>query len=113
MRAKSPLFHVDRIKRPLLIAQGANDPRVKQHESDQIVVALRDKGKDVSYIVAEDEGHGFRAPNNRKALAVAMEKFLSEQLGGRYQEDVRPETAERLSEITVDVSTVELTQSEN
>ena len=111
--ARSPLFKCDQIKCPLLVVHGANDPRVKQHESDQIVTALRDKGKDVSYIVAEDEGHGFRAPNNRKALAVAMEKFLSEQLGGRYQEDVRPETAERLAEITVDVSTVELTHPEN
>ena len=70
-------------------------------------MALRSKDKDVEYIVAPDEGHGFRAPNNRKALAVAMEKFLADHLGGRYQEDVRPETAERLAEITVDVSSVE------
>jgi dipeptidyl aminopeptidase/acylaminoacyl peptidase len=107
--ARSPLFKVDQIEAPLLVVHGANDPRVKQHESDQIVVALREKGKDVEYIVAPDEGHGFRAPGNRKALAVAMEKFLSEQLGGRYQEDVRPDTQQRLDEITVDVSTVEVT----
>ena len=103
---RSPLFHVDQIEAPLLVVHGANDPRVKQHESDQIVVALREKGNDVEYIVAPDEGHGFRAPNHRKALAVAMEKFLSEQLGGRYQVDVRPATQERLDEITVDVSSV-------
>ncbi len=106
--ARSPLFHCDQIKAPLLVVHGANDPRVKQHESDQIVVALRQKGKDVEYIVAPDEGHGFRAPNNRKALAVAMEKFLAKQLGGRFQEDVRPETQTRLDEITVDVSTVKV-----
>jgi len=106
--ARSPLFHCDQIKAPLLVVHGANDPRVKQHESDQIVVALRQKEKDVEYVVAPDEGHGFRAPNNRKALAVAMEKFLAKQLGGRYQEDVRAETQARLDEITVDVSTVEL-----
>ena len=106
--ARSPLFHCDQIKAPLLVVHGANDPRVKQHESDQIVVALRQKGKEVEYVVAPDEGHGFRAPNNRKALAVAMEKFLAKQLGGRYQEDVNSETQARLDEITVDVNTVEL-----
>jgi dipeptidyl aminopeptidase/acylaminoacyl peptidase len=106
--ARSPLFHCDQIKVPLLVVHGANDPRVKQHESDQIVVALRQKEKEVEYIVAPDEGHGFRAPDNRKALAVAMEKFLAKQLGGRYQEDVRPETQQRLDEITVDVSTVKV-----
>ncbi|MEZ4388845.1 MAG: S9 family peptidase [Candidatus Krumholzibacteriia bacterium] len=110
---RSPLFHCDQIKAPLLVVHGANDPRVKQNESDQIVTALRDKGKDVEYIVAPDEGHGFRAPNNRKALAVAMEKFLSKHLGGRYQEDVRPDTQQRLDEITVDVSTVEVHQPGN
>ncbi len=103
---RSPLHKCDQIKAPLLVVHGANDPRVKQHESDQIVVALREKGKAVEYVVATDEGHGFRAPGNRKALAVAMERFLSKQLGGRYQEDVRPETQEVLDEITVDVSTV-------
>lgn len=110
--ARSPLFHCDNITAPLLVVHGANDPRVKQHESDQIVVALRSKGKDVEYIVAPDEGHGFRAPNNRKALAVAMEKFLAKQLGGRVQEDVEPATQQRLDEITVDVGTVTLPAGE-
>jgi len=105
---RSPLFKVDQIEAPLLVVHGANDPRVKQHESDQIVVALREKGKPVEYVVAPDEGHGFRAPGNRKALAVAMEKFLSKHLGGRYQDEVRPETAEQLAAITVDVDTVEV-----
>ena len=71
------------------------------------MVSLRQKSKPVEYLVAPDEGNGFRAPGNRKALAVAMEKFLASHLGGRYQEDVRPETAQRLEEITVDVSGVE------
>jgi dipeptidyl aminopeptidase/acylaminoacyl peptidase len=106
--ARSPLFHCDQIKAPLLVVHGANDPRVKQHESDQIVVALRQKNKPVEYVVAPDEGHGFRAPNNRKALAVAMERFLAKHLDGRVQEDVLPEVKERLDEITVDVSKVEV-----
>lgn len=106
--ARSPLHHVDQIEAPLLVVHGANDPRVKQHESDQIVTALLAKNKPVEYIVAPDEGHGFRAPNNRKALAVAMEKFLAKHLGGRFQEDVRPDTQERLDEITVDVNTVKV-----
>ncbi len=106
--ARSPLFKVDQIKVPLLVVHGANDPRVKQRESDQIVVALRDKGADVEYIVAPDEGHGFRAPDNRMALAVAMEAFLAKHLGGRYQEDVPPDLAMHLAEITVDVDTVSL-----
>jgi dipeptidyl aminopeptidase/acylaminoacyl peptidase len=106
--ARSPLFHCDQIQAPLLVVHGANDPRVTQHESDQIVVALREKGKAVEYIVAPDEGHGFRAPNNRKALAVAMERFLAKQLGGRLQQDVAPDTQKRLDEITVDPKTVVL-----
>jgi len=106
--ARSPLFHCDQIQAPLLVIHGANDPRVKQHESDQIVVALRQKDKPVEYVVAPDEGHGFRAPNNRKAVAVAMERFLAKHLNGRVQEDVLPETQVRLDEITVDVSKVEV-----
>ncbi len=106
--ARSPLFSCDQIKAPLLVVHGANDPRVKQHESDQIVVALRQKDKPVEYVVAPDEGHGFRAPNNRKALAVAMERFLAKHLHGRVQEDVLPETQARLDEITVDVKAVEV-----
>ncbi len=104
--ARSPLFKVDQIQVPLLVVHGANDPRVKQQESDQIVVELREKGHDVEYIVAPDEGHGFRAPNNRKALAVAMERFLAKHLGGRVQDDVLDSTATRLDEITVDVASV-------
>lgn len=104
--ARSPLFQCDNIKAPLLVVHGANDPRVKQRESDQIVVALRQKGKPVEYLVAPDEGHGFRAPGNRLALAAAMEKFLARHLGGRYQETMDEATAKALATISVDVSKV-------
>lgn len=111
LEARSPLSFVDRIRVPLLVIHGANDPRVKQFESDQIVVALRDKGAEVEYLVAPDEGHGFRAPGNRMASAVAIEKFLAKQLGGRAQEDVPGPVAKRLGEITVDVASVKLPES--
>lgn len=81
---RSPLMRVDAIKRPLLIGQGANDPRVKQAESDQIVAAMRAKNISVTYVLYADEGHGFaRAPNRRSFNAVA-ETFLAQCLGGPY-----------------------------
>jgi len=108
LESRSPFYFSERIKVPLLVIQGANDPRVKKAESDSIVVAVRDKGKPVEYLVAPDEGHGFRAPENRMAVAVALEKFLAKHLGGRYQKEVRPEIAERLAKITVDPATVKM-----
>lgn len=99
----SPLFHVDKMNRPLLVVQGANDPRVKQAESDQIVAALREKGKQVSYLLADDEGHGFAKPVNRMAMYFEIERFLAEILGGRYQEDIPEEVEKRLKEIRVDI----------
>jgi len=78
----SPVFHADRIKAPLLVAQGANDPRVKKVESDQIVEALRKRGVDVQYIIKENEGHGFRNEENRFDLYREMEKFLAKHLDG-------------------------------
>ncbi|MBW6491819.1 MAG: S9 family peptidase [Lentimicrobium sp.] len=98
----SPLFSASKISAPLMVVQGANDPRVKQHESVQIVVALRDRGFPVEYIVAPDEGHGFAHPVNNIAMLAAVEKFLSKHLGGRYQESMKPKVAARLKEITVD-----------
>ena len=83
MEAKSPLFRVAQIKRPLLIAQGANDVRVKQQESDQIVSALRKAGKEVEYILFPDEGHGFSNWKNRLVFNRKMEDFLAKHLGGR------------------------------
>lgn len=81
----SPVFHVDKIKVPLLIAQGANDPRVPKAESDQMVEALKKKGIDVPYIVKDNEGHGFRNEENRFDFYKAMEEFLGKHLGGRVE----------------------------
>ncbi len=80
LEAVSPLFHVDNIKAPLLVAQGANDPRVKQQESDQIVQALRGRGIEVPYIVKDNEGHGFHNEENRFELYEAMEEFFAKHL---------------------------------
>ncbi len=83
--ARSPLGRVDAIRTPLLVAQGANDPRVTKREADQIVAALHDRGVDVEYLVKDDEGHGFANPENRLDLYRAMERFLAEHLGGRSE----------------------------
>ncbi|RPD94593.1 S9 family peptidase [Aureibaculum marinum] len=112
IREASPLFSADKITKPLLIIQGANDPRVKQAESDQIVVSMRDSGKDVEYILADDEGHGFRKPNNNMAMWMSIEKFLAKHLGGRYQKDGSEDVVKRLGEITQDVSKVVYTKAE-
>jgi dipeptidyl aminopeptidase/acylaminoacyl peptidase len=90
LKSRSPLFYVDRIKIPLLIAQGANDPRVKQSEAEQIVAALYEKGIDYEYLLFEDEGHGFARPENRLKFYAAAERFLAKHLGGRVQEDEAP-----------------------
>jgi dipeptidyl aminopeptidase/acylaminoacyl peptidase len=82
---RSPITHVSAIKKPLLIAQGANDPRVKQAESDQIVKAMKDKKLPVTYVLYPEEGHGFARPTNRTSFYAIAEGFLSECLGGRYE----------------------------
>lgn len=105
---QSPLTSADNIKTPLMVVQGANDPRVNKRESDQIVIALRDRGFPVEYIVAPDEGHGFARPINNMAMFASAEKFLAKYLGGRYQENMTAEVGARLKEITVDVKTVTL-----
>jgi dipeptidyl aminopeptidase/acylaminoacyl peptidase len=106
MQEASPLFSADKIIKPLLIIQGANDPRVKKAEADQIVVALREKGKQVSYLLADDEGHGFRKPVNNMAMFAETEKFLAGILGGKYQQNMPENIAKRLKEITVDIDMV-------
>jgi len=103
---QSPLTAAAKIKTPLLVVQGANDPRVNKRESDQIVIALRDRGFPVEYLVAPDEGHGFARPVNNMAMFASAEKFLAKYLGGRYQETMTPEVSQRLKEINVDVKTV-------
>ncbi len=85
LNAQSPLFKADRIKVPLLIGQGANDPRVNKRESDQIVAAMRKNGKPVEYIVFPDEGHGFARPENTRRFNAAVEAFLGTYLGGRVE----------------------------
>ncbi len=82
---RSPLTRVDRIRRPLLIGQGANDPRVKQTESDQIVEAMKKRNIPVTYVLFPDEGHGFARPENRTAFNAVAEAFLSKHLGGRFE----------------------------
>ena len=83
---RSPLSKVDQIRIPLLIAQGANDPRVKQAEAEQIVAALRERGIDHEYLLYPDEGHGFAKPGNRLAFYAAAERFLARHLGGRTED---------------------------
>jgi dipeptidyl aminopeptidase/acylaminoacyl peptidase len=83
LESRSPLFKVDRIRIPMLIAQGANDPRVKREESEQIVAAMRQKGIDCEYMLFPDEGHGFAKPENRFKFYAACEAFLARHLGGR------------------------------
>jgi len=85
LKSRSPLFKADQIKIPMLIAQGANDPRVPQAESEQIVAALKEKGIDHQYLLFPDEGHGFARPENRLKFYAAAEEFLAKHLGGRFE----------------------------
>lgn len=85
LEERSPLTRVDQIQRPLLIGQGANDPRVKQAESDQIVSAMQKKQIDVTYVLYPDEGHGFARPENRTSFNAVAEAFLAQHLSGRYE----------------------------
>ena len=97
LKSRSPLTFVDRIAKPLLIAQGANDPRVKKAESDQIVAKMKEKGLPVTYILYPDEGHGFARPENRLAFYGIAEHFLSQHLGGRFEplsDDLKKSSAE-------------------
>ncbi len=84
--SRSPLSRAASIRTPLLIAQGANDPRVKRSESEQIVAALREAGIDHEYLLFPDEGHGFAKPENRLRFYAAAERFLARHLGGRVEE---------------------------
>ncbi len=112
LEEQSPLNSADKIKAPLYVVQGANDPRVKKAESDQIVLKMRELGRQVEYMVAPDEGHGFAGLENRVAMFAAMEKFLAKHLKGRYEEELRPEIKKRLDEITVDINSVTLPKVE-
>ncbi len=99
LKAASPLYKADQITKPLLIAQGANDPRVKQSESDQIVGAMKKAGIPVTYVLYPDEGHGFAKPTNNISFFAIAENFLAECLGGRAEplgEVLKPSTAQIL-----------------
>jgi dipeptidyl aminopeptidase/acylaminoacyl peptidase len=85
LQERSPLNRIDRIVRPLLIGQGANDPRVKASESEQIVAAMKQRGIPVTYVYYPDEGHGFRRPENRRSFTAVVEAFLAKHLGGRCE----------------------------
>ena len=83
--SRSPLSKVNKISKPLLIGQGANDPRVKQTESDQIVKEMKEKGLPVTYVLYPDEGHGFARPENKRSFYAIAEIFLAKFLGGRFE----------------------------
>ena len=85
LKSRSPLTYADRIRKPLLIGQGANDPRVKQAESDQIVQAMQAKNIPVTYVLYPDEGHGFARPENNMSFQAVAEAFLAGNLEGRFE----------------------------
>jgi dipeptidyl aminopeptidase/acylaminoacyl peptidase len=111
LEERSPLYSAAKIKTPLMVVQGANDPRVNRREAEQIVIALRDRGFPVEYLLAPDEGHGFARPVNNLAMFMAVEKFLAGHLKGRYQEGGSPAVVARLEEITVDPKTVVISKT--
>ena len=113
MNKRSPLFRVNRIEDPLLIVQGANDPRVTKREADQMAIALRDRGVKVRYLLAPNEGHGFVNADNRLALYRAMELFFKDCLGGRAQASVAPAIEQHIARLTVNVDTLKLAPRES
>ncbi len=113
LKRQSPLFSADKIEAPLMVVQGGNDPRCKMPESEQIVIAMRDLGRDVEYFVAKDEGHGFLGRENRTAFRVAQEQFFAKHIGGRYQEDVPDDIQQSLDDMWVPIETVELTKPDS
>jgi len=86
LKSRSPLYRVDSIRIPMMVVQGANDPRVKQAEADRVVEAMKAKGLDYEYLLFPDEGHGLARPENRLKFYAAAEKFLAKNLGGRFEE---------------------------
>ncbi|WP_445358596.1 alpha/beta fold hydrolase [Microbulbifer sp. ANSA005] len=106
MQSRSPLNYTDRIKAPLLLVQGANDPRVTQVESDQIAKKMYENGLDVEYILAKDEGHGFSKRINKLALLIKTEDFLAEHLGGEVSPLVSDQVATHLAGLEVDISSL-------
>jgi dipeptidyl aminopeptidase/acylaminoacyl peptidase len=85
LESRSPITFVDKIARPLLIGHGKNDPRVNEAESQQIVKTMQSKKLPVTYVLYEDEGHGFARPENRLSFNAVAEQFLADHLGGRAE----------------------------
>ena len=110
--SESPVHAAGRIKTPLMVVQGANDPRVNKRNSDEIVIAVRDHHVPVEYLLAPDEGHGFARPVNNLAMVAAMERFMAKYLDARFQESMPADVSERLKVLTVDPSTVALPSSD-
>jgi dipeptidyl aminopeptidase/acylaminoacyl peptidase len=106
LQAQSPINYVDNIKAPVLLIQGANDPRVKQSESEIIAKKMVEKKLSVEYILAEDEGHGFVKHNNRLAMAHGIEQFLAQHIGGRKTETMDVAIKKHLVKLKVDVNTL-------
>ncbi|WP_444889977.1 alpha/beta fold hydrolase [Microbulbifer sp. DLAB2-AA] len=104
MQNRSPINFTDQIKAPLLLVQGANDPRVTQLESDQIAIKMYQKDLAVEYILAKDEGHGFSKRNNLMAYLIKMEEFLAEHLGGELNPEIPEELTAHLAGLEVDIS---------
>ena len=102
LRKQSPFFHADKIKAPLLVGQGDNDPRVKTAESEQIVSAMKEHQLPVQYLNFPDEGHGFRNPQNNMAFTAVMEEFLATHLKGKYQEEVPGGLQKIIDAVTVE-----------
>ena len=107
MLARSPITFVDRIRVPLLVFHGANDPRVSKNESDRTVVALRNRGAKVGYYVAANEGHEFANADNRMALYRSIERFFGQCLGGRIQPSVSAFVDARIRALTVRIDTLQ------
>jgi dipeptidyl aminopeptidase/acylaminoacyl peptidase len=108
MRERSPLYRAGRIAKPLLIAQGANDPRVKRAESDQMVAALKENGIPVAYLLFPDEGHGFVRPPNNIAFLAVTEAFLARHLGGRAEPPAEAELAASTMQVLEGADTLNL-----
>ena len=104
LRNASPLFKADKIVRPLMIAQGANDPRVKQAEAEQIVAAIEKHGGAVTYVLYTDEGHGFHRQENSLDFNYRADAFFAKYLGGRFEPI--PNSAEKVEGSTAIVKVI-------
>ena len=106
MKKRSPLYFVDRIKAPLMIYQGVNDPRVTREQADQMVIALRNRGIQTEYLLAKDEGHGLDNPENALAVFHATEKFLASCINGESQQSVDSHILDQIRQMRVDAQTL-------